>query len=136
MKFEDNDFFRVSEAVFLKLDGKMEKVLVKTLGNENLMNVGVKLSSTILDVKRKISQHKNIPMEFIEMQLGDGTMQVLYDHEFLSDNQICKKILEYGLKMRIFGDVYIKTIAGEREQLEITPPKMMKVNIGALETFR
>ena len=136
MKFEDNDFFRVSEAVFLKLDGKMEKVLVKTLGSENLMNVGVKLTSTILDVKRKISQHKNIPMEFIEMQLGDGTMQVLYDHEFLSDNQIFKKILEYGLKMRIFGDVYIKTIAGEREQLEITPPKVMKVNIGALETFR
>ena len=135
-KIGDYKDIMTSTYAVLKLDGKIKRILVKTLGGGKIINLAINLTSTILEVKRKIFLQEKIPMEFIHVHLGDKTMQVLYDQEFLSDNQICKKILEYGLIMRIFGDVYIKTIAGEPEKLKIPLPKEMKINIEASDTFR
>ena len=135
-KLADYKNILTSPYAVLKLDGKIKRILVKTLGGGKIINLAVNLTSTIFEVKRKIFLQEKIPMEFIHVHLGDETMQVLYDQEFLSDNQICKKILEFGLIMRIFGDVYIKTIAGEPEKLKIPVPKEMKINIEASDTFR
>ena len=69
--------------------------------------------------------------------LGDETMQLLYDQGVLYDKPICKKILQYGLIMRLFSNINIKTIAGEgTEEEQENPPKDIKISIEVGETFK
>ena len=96
----------------VKLLGKNKKIMIKML-NGNIITLDVALTSTIHEIKSKIFQQENIPVDIIYVYLGDETMQMLYDQVVLYDKPICKKILQYGLIMRLFSNVNIKTIAGE-----------------------
>ena len=136
-ELKDNEklsFYKINNVV--KLLGKNKKIMIKML-NGSIITLEVSLTSTIHEVKSKIFQKENIPVDIIYVYLGDETMQLLYDQGVLYDKPICKKILQYGLIMRLFSNVDIKTIAGEgtEEELE-TPAKDMKINIEAGETFK
>ena len=102
---EKLSFYKISNVV--KLLGKYKKIMIKML-NGNILTLEVSLTSTIHEVKSKIFQKENIPLDIIYVYLGDETMQLLYDQGALYDKAICKKILQYGLIVRLLCNVNIK----------------------------
>ena len=102
---EKLSFYKISNVV--KLLGKYKKIMIK-MPNGNILTLEVSLTSTIHEVKSKIFQKENIPLDIIYVYLGDETMQLLYDQGALYDKAICKKILQYGLIVRLLCNVNIK----------------------------
>ena len=107
-----------SNHVVLQLSGKNMKIFIKTLAGK-MFTLNVKLTSTIWNVKEMIQDRKGYSLGMQKLYIADEELMKLQDYESLSDSQICKKILQHGLVLRLYGKIFVKTFDGKSFTLDV-----------------
>ena len=106
---KDQDYLR------LYMYGEGLKISVRTLaGFEFVVNCDDLQShhdSNIYNIKFEIFRQKGYPTRMQRLFLGDSSMSELTNQEHILSPQICSKICEYGLVLRVSGHIRIRSIA-------------------------
>ena len=103
--------------VVLKLHEK-ENFVIKIKNLSTQATFTIEMTENIQLLRHKISQTQRLPMEFIKLHIGDGSFQLLEDYESLRQTQLNQKIREFGLKLRLFGKLFVKTFEGRSFDVE------------------